>query len=412
MIEVIYKEDKCKAQGNEQFFHIPKNIRQIGLISEEHKIYIEDYAYTFLGRIAAEQPMKGRLAVLLGQSNWAEGTSYIFIRCALQVQEMDISPEHLNFSDEVWGKVNEQMEEYFPGQEVVGWFFSAPQISMEVTDVIYRTHMNSFGGNDKVLFLMEPQEKEEAFFRYENGHMAKQLGYYVYYEKNPMMQEYMIAMNQEQESDSREKVTDDAVLTFRSKVRRKQEKRASEEQKKMSAVMYAASACLALAVLAVGVNFVNRYDKMQQISGQAKQVSVQPETKSATPKPEENAKITEKLMEENNTEKETLTILEKDKEKTTGETPTPTVAEKEDKQKSETAQNQDMEEKPDEADDAKKTEETGGEVHESYTIRPGDTLFKISIQRYGDMSEISEICRLNGISEDDIIYPGQTILLP
>ena len=44
MIEVIYKEDKCKAQGNEQFFHIPKNIRQIGLISEEHKIYIEDYA--------------------------------------------------------------------------------------------------------------------------------------------------------------------------------------------------------------------------------------------------------------------------------------------------------------------------------------------------------------------------------
>ena len=71
-----------------------------------------------------------------------------------------------------------------------------------------------------------------------------------------------------------------------------------------------------------------------------------------------------------------------------------------------------MEEKPDEADDAKKTEETGGEVHESYTIRPGDTLFKISIQRYGDMSEISEICRLNGISEDDIIYPGQTILLP
>lgn len=48
MIEVIYKEDKCKAQGNEQFFHIPKNIRQIGLISEEHKIYIEDYALSLI----------------------------------------------------------------------------------------------------------------------------------------------------------------------------------------------------------------------------------------------------------------------------------------------------------------------------------------------------------------------------
>ena len=60
-----------------------------------------------------------------------------------------------------------------------------------------------------------------------------------------------------------------------------------------------------------------------------------------------------------------MTILEKKRRKRQGN-PTPTVAEKEDEQKSETAQNQDMEEKPDEADDAKKTEETGGEVHESY----------------------------------------------
>ena len=118
MIEVIYKEDKSKAQGNEQFFHIPKNIRQIGLISEEHKIYIEDYAYTFLGRIASERPMKGKLAVLLGQSNWSEGTSYIFVRCALQVQE-EVSPEHISFTDEIWLKINEQIEEFFQGQEIV-----------------------------------------------------------------------------------------------------------------------------------------------------------------------------------------------------------------------------------------------------------------------------------------------------
>ncbi len=43
-----------------------------------------------------------------------------------------------------------------------------------------------------MLMLMEPAEKEEAFFFFENGLMVRQRGYYIYYEKNPLMQEYMI----------------------------------------------------------------------------------------------------------------------------------------------------------------------------------------------------------------------------
>ena len=397
MIEVIYKEDKSKAQGNEQFFHIPKNIRQIGLISEEHKIYIEDYAYTFLGRIASERPMKGKLAVLLGQSNWSEGTSYIFVRCALQVQE-EVSPEHISFTDEIWLKINEQIEEFFQGQEIVVWFFSAPEIAMEVTDIIYRTHMNSFGGNDKVLFLMEPQEREEAFFRYENGRMARQMGYYIYYEKNPMMQEYMIAMNQEGPPKDSESVADDAVVSFRRKIQQKQEKQ-KEGSRKMSAVMYAASACVALAVLAVGINFINRYDKMQQMAEQAEETFAYPTQEAKSEKSEG-----QKESEEESGQEDSVTILQKesDDEKETSQQTEPTPTQKKEEQVQE-------EEETDQEEEAKTT---GSDAYESYVIRPGDTLFKISIQRYGDMSEIEEICRLNGISEDDIIYPGQTILLP
>ena len=48
----------------------------------------------------------------------------------------------------------------------------------------------------------------------------------------------------------------------------------------------------------------------------------------------------------------------------------------------------------------------------SDVIQPGDTLFQISLERYGDAKEISRICALNGIKEDEIIYPGQVIVLP
>ena len=72
MIEVIYEKEKEKAEGNQVFFRIPNNIRQIGEIQGNQKIYIEDYAYTYLCRIASEDSAKGRAAILLGQANWKD----------------------------------------------------------------------------------------------------------------------------------------------------------------------------------------------------------------------------------------------------------------------------------------------------------------------------------------------------
>ena len=45
-------------------------------------------------------------------------------------------------------------------------------------------------------------------------------------------------------------------------------------------------------------------------------------------------------------------------------------------------------------------------------IKPGDTLYQISIMKYGTMEKVAEICQANGLAEDEIIYPGQIIVLP
>ena len=59
-----------------------------------------------------------------------------------------------------------------------------------------------------------------------------------------------------------------------------------------------------------------------------------------------------------------------------------------------------------------KMAETSGNAHDTNVIRPGDTLYQISIEKYGSMDVIREICELNGIAENQIIYPGQVIVLP
>lgn len=103
MIEVIYKDEKQEAKGNESIFSVPKNIRQIGQASEDYRIYMEDYVYTFLGRTAGAGDINGEekkcLAVLTGETKWASGITYMFIRGALDVEAEDISAEHIEFTE-------------------------------------------------------------------------------------------------------------------------------------------------------------------------------------------------------------------------------------------------------------------------------------------------------------------------
>ena len=61
MIEVIYKEETDNTKENAECVKLPNNVRQIGEIKGQKKIYMEDYVYTFLTRPAAARwPPHGR----------------------------------------------------------------------------------------------------------------------------------------------------------------------------------------------------------------------------------------------------------------------------------------------------------------------------------------------------------------
>ena len=129
---------------------------------------MEDYVYTFLIRLARteenQEVQKGRVAVLTGEIKWKTGTAYLFIRGAVMAEDMEAAVDHVDFSVQVWKQIHEDQKKYFEDQEIVGWFFSQPRISMEATELLEKVHLKHFGG-EKVLMLMEPQESEDAFFR-------------------------------------------------------------------------------------------------------------------------------------------------------------------------------------------------------------------------------------------------------
>ena len=171
MIEVIYKDESQEGQNGEEPFGLPRNIRQIGLAAEDYRIYMEDYVYTFLVRLARTEDSLGeaktRVAVLTGNLKWRSQTAYLFIKGAIIAEEMEAAPDHIDFRKSMEADTGSQ-KEYFEDQEIVGWFFSQPQLLLKVSEVMSKVHMKHFGG-EKVLMLMEPQEREDAFFRYENN---------------------------------------------------------------------------------------------------------------------------------------------------------------------------------------------------------------------------------------------------
>lgn len=389
MIEIIYKEES-KKEEQESCFQIPVNIRQIGESKGSQKIYMEDYAYTFLKKIS-RQDKEGQIAILLGEHHYAQGTTYLFIKSALQIKDMEVSSEHLNFSDRIWGQVNETSEKYFPNQEILGWFLSIPGFSMQLNEMMIKTHLDYFAGNEKVLFVVEPGEWDEAFYIFENGVMNRQAGYYIYYEKNEPMQNYMIEMNQNKSIEETENIPDRAVVNFRKTIQNHQK---PEEEPKLEKRNWTIGVYVALAFFAVGVAVYSRSENLQRMvlsvfenesNEQDQLVSVSPQgtnpSVSPTLTPTQHPNHSSFLDDEN----------------------------QQNEQNNQSGQNLNADQQEKYPTDFQQTDVSS---LQEYIIKKGDTLTSISVAHYGNAEMIEEICRINNISKENFILAGQKIYLP
>ena len=435
MIEFVYKE-KAKEEGPERKLDLPKNVRQIGEPEENRKIYIEDYVITYLKRFAKEEPLGSRIAVLLGDSERMGGIPYLFIRSAVALKELEYSEGGIPFTDEVWAEVYSAVKEYFPAQDILGWFLSVPGYPMELDPGLARIHVNCFGGVDKVLLAAEPTDGDEDFFAYENGRLTRQKGYYIFYEKNEAMQRFMIDTGDGESIDEKEQFEDRAIKSFRAIV---QEKKDISGQKRVMTFLYTASTFLVMVVLVIGITLINNYEKMEGLemalsdisrtleSQEAEEALAETESVDAGPTAAEptvaEPAVTEPTAaeptaaepaaaEEQPAEEAEQEAAEKPEQEAAGETEREAAGESEQGSGEESGQEEpkaaEQEEPPQEAQEAA-AEDT---IPETYTVQKGDTLLGISRRIYGRDDQIDAICSLNGIDDSDRILAGQKLLLP
>lgn len=190
VIEITYHTPD--QTGENVIVKPPKNIRQIGSPRGRHKIYIEDYVHTYLHSSLLFRDQKQRAAILLGRSEVSQEIRYTFIEGAVNCEDFIFQQDGIVFDESCWQYIYQEMKEYFDQMSIVGWFLGRPGFPLKISHTVEAAQRKYFSGRDKVLYLWDPEEGEDVFYAYEQGSFQKKEGYYVYYEKNLSMQEYMV----------------------------------------------------------------------------------------------------------------------------------------------------------------------------------------------------------------------------
>ena len=132
MIEFVYREN-AKETGPERKIELPKNVRQIGDPEDRRKIYIEDYVITYLRRLAGEETLNSRVAILLGHTEQMDGLPYLFIRGAVGLKKLEYTENGIPFTDEIWAEVYGAMKYFGQG---AGRYPTAANVVQDCLDLL------------------------------------------------------------------------------------------------------------------------------------------------------------------------------------------------------------------------------------------------------------------------------------
>ncbi len=396
MIEIICNGEDDSNKGNMRGnadIRRPKNIKQIGDVSSNRKIYIEDYAFTYINSVAYQTPEDEQAGVLLGEVQKSDEEKCLFIKGVIRAKTPENETKQgIVFNEKIWEKIYAEIEKFFPDLEVVGWFAAMPGITQERFLYLKKLHMDNFSGGMKTMYLVNTCDKEENFYLYENGELKKQKGYVCFYERNYEMQEYMLEKRERKPIESPEK--DKVMKSIRSIIQEKEEMR---QRRKNSVFLYGISSFMAVVVLVIGINLLNSYEKMKKfdksLSNIALEISNISEKEKSIQTSDNSVSVNKISGDVYPTEAET---------ESTESWITQSQTEQAQTVQSQTEKQAEPAEMVKEADAAQTT----------YIVKKGDTIMSICKKYYGNTEKLNEIIAVNNIEDADKLYIGQEIKLP
>ncbi len=382
---------------------VPKNIRQIGENHGRIHIYIEDYVATFLTQFAKN--LGACMCVGACYGNIYEETDCVNI--VIDGAAMDMArPETAEqvLSEEPYRRAEKKGMPYFGGKTVIGKIVADTGTQpMQDERAIQVLRSTGFAGSGMELVLVIGKEDGiRAFFVSVRGTIEKVENYYIYYDKNEAMQNYLIQWNETVRGTSEER---------EAQIREQEEvQQIISVKKKESVPLVECAACFLLVVAcALGVININNYQQMQKMEVRMRNMTQNLYNENETVPVSGEVDGREELpvyvpQSEREGEQEPLAELPEEVENQVTLAPAETQEEP-----TVTPVQEEPTPAPTQIAEGVETQTVS---YREYIVQKGDTLSSICYVFYQDRSKVEEICRLNGIADPDTLAIGQKILLP
>ncbi len=399
---------------------LPKNVTQIGEISGNCKIYVEDYVISYIKQLAQAASDKTLAVAIYGIRKEEMGVDYLFVYGSAQLDYLSRECRHL--SQAQLQEIDRNRKKYFGEYSFLGYGLLTGEIP-------------------------------DGFYIYEQGICRYTGGYARFYEKNDVMLAFMLDNRLMQASPEVVDISKYETVRNRQEERKKQTYEEEEfrqreaapvqvndmagfqyrfaktamgavlgmaavlgvavavQEQKGGSVLWNEITAVASGILggsaeeteeAVAAMAEGQVDKLvieERLNQVLLEENMQPEQES----------LAESSVEEESLETESIAedITDYEPESDSSE-PVAEVSEESTAEQETTATvvNVDAESL------AEEQIQTQDQQVASYTVMPGDTLIGISTRLYGTEARVQEICKLNRIGNPDDIKVGTEILLP
>lgn len=407
----IVTENRRTNEKAEDTATFPRNFRQIGTPEGEKHIFIEDYVYTYL-HPAFLGMNERRVCILVGRTETHGKNTNIYVNGAFELPEIAYCGTAPVFQEKIRTEICSLIKRYFDGSTLLGWFYDEKGTAPCLTPELERILKNFFGGNNRLLLLSDSLEKEETLYIYEEGAVHKKEGYYIYYERNQAMQEYMIVSRKDTPQEVKpEEVRDEALKNYRELVLNRPKK--NFQLPAFHSLVYGSGLLVVIAIIVVGISMFNNYEKMKKLET-AVSVMEQKNDSSGTDPALDTETQTKLVIEDlagqvEPTEKENaenLQVADNTAAPDNTTAPDNTAA-------------QDNTAAPDNTSDQAASASTQPQSEAEiilqqgyYIVQPGDSMISISKKIYQDASHVADLCAANGIENGDNIKVGEKLILP
>lgn len=401
----IVTENRRTNEKVEDTATFPRNFRQIGTPEGEKHIFIEDYVYTYL-HPAFLGMNERRVCILVGRTETHGKNTNIYVNGAFELPEIAYCGTAPVFQEKIRTEICSLIKRYFDGSTLLGWFYDEKGTAPCLTPELERIMKNFFGGNNRLLLLSDSLEKEETLYIYEEGAVHKKEGYYIYYERNQAMQEYMIVSRKDTPQEVKpEEVRDEALKNYRELVLNRPKK--NFQLPAFHSLVYGSGLLVVIAIIVVGISMFNNYEKMKKLET-AVSVMEQKNDSSGTDPALDTETQTKLVIEDlagqvEPTEKENaenLQVADNTAAPDNTTAPDNTAA---------------PDNTSDQAASASTQPQSEAEIilqQGYYIVQPGDSMISISKKIYQDASHVADLCAANGIENVDNIKVGEKLILP